>query len=107
MMKFLGFVNLKEVFQVLELQSCISYHFFLYVKGNSVPFTCIREISIDIDCQPDQTGMASLVTILLPCLEFPGLLNRTIDPGKSCKEVLLSPHNHRIRIKSPKIGDIG
>ena len=28
MMKFLGFVNLKEVLQVLELQSCIFYHFF-------------------------------------------------------------------------------
>ena len=54
-------------------------------------FTCIREISINIDCQPDRTGMASLVTILLPCLEFPGLLNRIIDPGKLCMEVLLTP----------------
>ena len=95
MMKFLGFVNLKEVFQVLEFTELYLLSFFLHVKGNSVAFTCIREISIDIDCQPDQTD--------LPCLVFPELLNRTIDPGKSCKEVLLSPHNHRIgkkRLKS-------
>ena len=52
-----------------------------------------REISIDIDCQPDRTGIASLVTILLPCLEFPEF-NPLFKSNNRSREIVQGSTNY-------------